>query len=392
MRTPGPALLPLAGAVAALLGVAAMSGRDARGSDPRSRPPALAERGYFFVGGRYFESGDDTYMDRQMYVEYEIPEGRSHPWPLVLIHGGMQLGTNFTGTPDGRQGWAESFVRAGYAVYVVDQPGRGRSRYDVARYGAPTRIPVRQVEEIFTATEQFDPQPGRLRGWPQARKHSQWPGTGRAGDPVFDQFYASQAVSIPDGGLMERLNRDAGAALLDRIGPAVLLTHSQSGLYGWQIADARPGLVKAVVAVEPNGPPFENAPLPWSNGRPARRWGITDTPIAYDPPLAAPEDLAGALEPKSDAADLVPCRLQRDPARRLTNLLRTPVLVLTGEASYHAGYDHCTARYLRQAGVDATHLRLEQVGVHGNGHMMMVEKNNAESAALVTRWLHERGL
>lgn len=355
-------------------------------------PSAPTERGYFFVGGRYFQSGRESYMDRQMYVEYEVPGERSHPWPLVLIHGGMQLGTNFTGTPDGREGWAEFFLRAGYAVYVVDQPGRGRSRYDIARYGAPRRIPVRQVEEIFTATAQFDQEPGRLRGWPQSRKHSQWPGSGRAGDPIFDQFYASQAVSIPDGALMENLNREAGAALLDRIGPAVLLTHSQSGLYGWQIADARPELVKAIVAVEPSGPPFENAPPPWSNGRPARRWGLTETPIAYDPPPMAPEELAGTLESKADAPDLVPCRLQRDPARRLTNLVGIPVLVLTGEASYHAGYDHCSAKYLRQGGVDAVHVRLERIGIRGNGHMLMLEKNNAQSAAFVTRWLTERGL
>jgi hypothetical protein len=38
----------------------------------------------------------------------------------------------------------------------------------------------------------------------------------------------------------QRLNKDAGAALLDRIGPAIVLTHSQSGLFGWLIGDARP--------------------------------------------------------------------------------------------------------------------------------------------------------
>ena len=44
-------------------------------------------------------------------------------------------------------------------------------------------------------------------------------------------------------------------ALLDKIGPAIVLTHSQSGAYGWLIADARPKLVKALVSIEPNGPP-----------------------------------------------------------------------------------------------------------------------------------------
>jgi hypothetical protein len=47
----------------------------------------------------------------------------------------------------------------------------------------------------------------------------------------------------------QELNRDAGSALLDRIGPAILLT-SQSGTFGWLVADARPLLLKAIVAME----------------------------------------------------------------------------------------------------------------------------------------------
>ena len=64
---------------------------------------------------------------------------------------------------------------------------------------------------------------------------------------------------LADGAETQRLNQQAVAPLLDRIGPAIILTHSQSGPFGWLIADARPKLVKAVVAVEPAGPPLENA-------------------------------------------------------------------------------------------------------------------------------------
>jgi hypothetical protein len=63
---------------------------------------------------------------------------------------------------------------------------------------------------------------------------------------VFDQFYASQVASLAKNPESEQLMQAAGSALLDRIGPAVLLTHSQAGLFGWLIADARPGLVKAI--------------------------------------------------------------------------------------------------------------------------------------------------
>ena len=31
-----------------------------------------------------------------------------------------QSGTNFTGTPDGREGWAQFFIRQGYAIYMVE--------------------------------------------------------------------------------------------------------------------------------------------------------------------------------------------------------------------------------------------------------------------------------
>ena len=66
-----------------------------------------------------------------------------------------------------------------------------------------------------------------------------------------------------------------------------------------------------------------------------------------------------------------------------------PILIVTAEASYHAVYDHCTAKYLTQAGVKNTFIRLETQGIHGNGHMMMLEKNNLEIAALLHKWIRE---
>ena len=60
---------------------------------------------------------------------------------------------------------------------------------------------------------------------------------------------------------------------------------------------------------------------------------------------------------------------------------------MTSEASYHAAYDHCTVKYLEQAGVHPTWIKLGEIGIHGNGHMMMLEKNNLEIAAVLYRWL-----
>jgi pimeloyl-ACP methyl ester carboxylesterase len=81
------------------------------------------------------------------------------------------------------------------------------------------------------------------------------------GDPVFDAFYSTQVESLVSNAETQKLAQSAGAALLDRIGPAILLTRSQAGAFGWLIADARPTLVKGIIAVEPFGPPFRDAVL-----------------------------------------------------------------------------------------------------------------------------------
>ena len=99
-------------------------------------PLTLAKSSYFFVGGGIDTSLEGSPMVGQMYVEYMIPQRQRHPYPVVMVHGGGQTGTNFTGTPDGREGWAQYFVRRGYAVYVVDQVARGRAAYWDQAFGA----------------------------------------------------------------------------------------------------------------------------------------------------------------------------------------------------------------------------------------------------------------
>lgn len=342
------------------------------------KPLSIAQQGWFFVGGRRVKGADGTYMAGQMYVEFQIPARCTQPYPIVMWHGNGQSGCNFTGTPDGREGWAQYFLRRGYAVYIVDQPGRGRSGYYTDVCGAQSVQHISAVEARFTA-------PARSKLWPQARRHTQWPGSGVHGSAAFDQFYASQIPSIQDQHLSQSLNRDAGAALLDRIGPAILLTHSQSGTYGWLVADARPRKVKAVVAVEPSGPPVYDTAL--KKGKRVKPWGLTWEPLRYAPAAASAKQLVFEQQTQPDGEDLMQCWLQKAPARRLANLSRIPVVILTGEASYHAPYDHCTARYLEQAGVPTTFIRLADRGIRGNGHMMMLERNNLEIAAVIDAWL-----
>jgi pimeloyl-ACP methyl ester carboxylesterase len=337
----------------------------------------IAGRDFFYVGGAYAGPPDKQVMHGQMYVEVLTPREKRRPYPLIMFHGAGQTATNWLATPDGRPGWAEYFCGEGYTVYLVDQPARGRSAWQPGIDGELTRFTAAAQEWSFTASA-ADPR------WPQASKQTQWPGSGKRGDPIFDAFHATQVPYLADTVETQRLIHAAGTALLDRIGPAVLMTHSQSGTFGWLLADARSALVKAIVALEPSGPPFENAAI--STG-PNRIWGVTDLPLTYDPPAAAPTDLAIEQQVEPDHPDLARCWQQKTPARRLTNLAEIPTIIVTGEASYHAVYDHCTAKYLTAAGVPVDFVRLEDRGIHGNGHMLMLEKNSLEIAALVADWL-----
>ena len=161
--------------------------------------------------------------------------------------------------------------------------------------------------------------------YPQAKLHTQWPGKGVPGDPIFDQFFASQMEDMLNLTALEDMNRNAGAALLDKIGPAILLTHSQSGPFGWGIADLRPQLIKGVLAVEPSGPSFYEAAMTgapgwFKDGPIGRTWGITRMPMTFDPPASEAKDLVMVRQEKADSEGLVRCWQQDAPARQLVNL------------------------------------------------------------------------
>ena len=345
-----------------------------------SKPASNYSRDFFYVGGTYVGEPGKEVMRGQMYVERLQPRQVKQRYPLVLIHGAAQTATNWLSTPDGRKGWADYFVEQGYVVYMVDQPARGRSAWHPDHNGGLRMYTVQQLEKLFTAAKE-------LGDWPQAKLHTQWPGSGRKGDPVFDAFYATQVESLSSDVETQTLTQKAGAALLDKIGPAILLTHSQSGLLGWVIAEARPQLVKGIVALEPSGPPFHNA----APGDPkARPYGITDLPVTYDPPVSEAAQIKTKRQDKADAEGLITCTLQEEPARKLVNFAKIPVMIGVSESSYHAPYDHCTAKYMKQAGVPVEFIRMQDKGQRGNGHMMMIEKNNLAIAAILDQWMRAK--
>jgi pimeloyl-ACP methyl ester carboxylesterase len=334
----------------------------------------LAEWSYFWIGVERAELARGTVVNgRQMYVEYSIPAQLRHPYPIVMVHGGGGQGTDWMGTPDGRPGWATYFLQEGYSVYVVDRPGHGRSPFNPDIDGPFPRgaQAYEQVERQFTAPEKAA-QPYAAC----AKLHTQWPGTGVIGDLTVDQIVAGQGGSfIADLEATHDVWRHNMSALLDKIGPAIIMSHSMGGPNGWIAGDARPNLVKGIIGVESAGGPFGNL-----------KWGLTANKVRYDPPLQDPSELrTKKITSKNPGEE--PCLIQEEPACQLVNLKYIPIAIVTSEASYHVAYDWGSVAFLRQAGCTVEHIRLAEHGIHGNAHFMMMEKNNREVLQPILDWI-----
>ena len=267
---------------------------------------AIAQRGYFYVGGKYTGEPGKDIMQGQVYVEVLAPKDVQRPYPLVLIHGAAQTATNWMGTPDGRKGWAEYFVEQGYVVYMIDQPMRGRSAWHPGD-GATRMFTAQQEEFQFTANA--------VRGtWPQAKKHTQWPGDGpnkgQKGDPVFDAFYATQVetVDLQRGHSATQSGCRRRPARQDRTGDrADAFTIRRIRLVDRRCAAATRQGHRRHRAVRPT---FEATVI--GTGK-ARVWGPTDIPITYDPPVKDPPSLPSNVRrrPTGPICSSAGCRRRR---------------------------------------------------------------------------------
>ena len=348
-------------------------------------PITIAKQGYFFVGGKYVGKAGEQVLAGHAYIEYQIPQNRTQAYPIVMIHGCCSAGSSWNGTPDGRDGWVQYFLSKGYAVYVMDQVGRGRAAYVDSVYGQNNPKAPKFVEREFIAYERYNL-------FPQAKLHTQWPGEGVVGDPLFDQFQAMMEPDFKDRTLREVLNREAGVALLDKIGPAILMAHSQAGIYSWGIANDRPKSVKGMIMIEAAGSAFHEValkgPPDWFKDEGlSKPWGFTRTPVDFDPPLAKDQAPDIEQQAKADSPDLALCWRQKEPARKLPRLAGIPIMLVHGEGSFAMPTAHCGAAFLTQAGVPNDFVKLADLGIRGNGHFMMLEKNNLEVAAVIADWL-----
>ena len=336
------------------------------------KPITLKTMGSLFFGGSV-ESGPDgdTFHGDHGYAQFYVPQN-SREYPLILWHGMGQSGRSWESTPDGREGYQAILTRRDWPLYIVDQPRRGRAGYTRAPSEDPGLIPTTAREsgvwDAFRNGVWVPPQPATL-----------YPGAQFPGDAAsIEQFFRQQT---PNTGEEPRTNEHRAfmgqsmAALLERTGPAVLVTHSNSGQYGWFTGMAAPDGLKAIVAYEPGQFVFPDS-----------------EPVAEVPfknPLAG-EMLQGIVVPLEEF-------------RKLT---RMPILVVYGDNISSELSDVFNVEVWRISGTrarafveavnrhggDATLVMLPEAGITGNTHAPFADLNNLEIADQLEAWLEGKGL
>ena len=322
-------------------------------------PIRLKDQGHFYVGIRQFEIPANPDAGRfgmagvgvygQMYVGYQLPETRTQKYPLILVHGGGGQATDWMGTPDGRDGWLDYFLAAGFDVYFVDRPAHGRSPKNT-RYGALAEPPSSGFIGFLAKSDNY---PGK-------------------GDPRDPMTLAQLASSNPGPTVDNDMLKEDFAELLDKVGPAIVLTQSAGGPSGWMSIDAKPQLVKAVVAIEAGG-------------------GLERLPLTWEPALKEGESIQTvAVAPKSEG--LAACNMQpENNVRKLPNFKGIPILgIVSSQSAMFTPSYHCTIDFINQAGGSATLLRLkEDAGIDGEGHFMQGSYNNGKIAQLMIEWMQK---
>ena len=208
------------------------------------KPVLIAEQGSFAAGGTVVrsagsfnysvpsdQSGQSLHGDHA-YVFYQKP-AKAHKYPLVFLHGAGQSAKTWETTPDGRDGFQNIFLGKGYSTYLIDQPRRGRAGQSTA------------AENISAATyDQLWFSNFRLGNWPDFFEGVQF----SKNQEALNQFFRQMTPNT--GAFDENIISAAVAAVFDKSGPGILVTHSQGGGPGWLAAIKNPE-IRAVVAYEP---------------------------------------------------------------------------------------------------------------------------------------------
>jgi pimeloyl-ACP methyl ester carboxylesterase len=318
-------------------------------------PLTIQSQGSFFIGGTVRNADPLTGIEGgpvvvhegeittgQMYVQYQTPVAAKH-LPVVMIHGGALSGQGYETTPDGRMGWSEYFLRAGRPVYVVDQAGRGRSGFDGTGYNAVKlggKAPKDQASVQII---------GHEYAWTWFRIGPKFgmafPDTQFPVDAV-DAFYKMWIPDLNSSLASPNPSFSDLAALSQKIGGAVLMGHSESFMFPEQAALINPTAVKGIISLE------------------------------------------------SGYACATPYTQQQ-----LSTLARIPILIVFADHHSDApepfgsrwtmsmGQCRDFAASVQREGGDVTFLHLPEIGIHGNTHMFMLDKNNLQIADLLLEWI-----
>lgn len=313
-------------------------------------PVALRDMGSFHVGGRLIEikgqpikeivftpggvpakmDPNGTYQVEQMYAQYFLVQRRKGKLPLLMWHGGGLSGVTYETKPDGKPGWLNNFLRKGWDVYISDAMERGRSGWTNTFKGEALALPLGDPWERFRV--------GPIGSWNADKaKRTTYPD---AQFPIesYEQFMKQ---GIPRWVTTDKEIVAAYIQLVDKVCPCVVMVHSQSGTFGYQVLEARPDKVKALVAVEPT--------------------------------------------------------LGGDKAK-IASIKGTPIMMMYGDNTKN----HPRWSKIRQGGVDYAAafkagggnidiVDLPDVGLKGNSHMVMMDRNSDKVADLIHAWLKKKG-
>jgi hypothetical protein len=341
-----------------------MAPRASAADRAKSAPLVIQEQGSFMVGGRVITNPGkydpfkrttegQTFRGDHAYVFYQVPP-KARKYPLIMWHGFGQFSKTWETTPDGREGYQNIFLRRRFSVYVIDQPRRGRAGRSMVE---GTIGPTADEQNWFGTF--------RIGIWPDY-----FPGVQFSRDPwALDQYFRSMTPNI--GPFDMGVVTDAASQLVDKTGPAILVTHSQGGGPGWVTA-IKNANVRGIVSYEPGS----NFLFPEG-----------------EVPAAMPS-AGGTLE----AAAI--------PAADFKKLTRIPIVIYYGDfipekPDASPGQDGwrvrlAMARLWRDAvnrqGGDVTVVHLPEVGIRGNTHFPFSDLNNLEIADLMSKFLASRKL
>jgi len=322
-------------------------------TDEKNAPIVIQEQGSFAIGGRILtDSAGNKYHGDHAYVFYQIPE---HPrkYPLVFLHGIFQFSKTWETTPDGREGFQNIFLRRGFSTYNMTQPRRGHAGRSTIE---STLTPVFDEHEWFTRF--------RVGIYPDYFEGVQFPKDKESLEQYFRQ------VTPNTGPIDFDNNTDAIAKLFDKLGGAIMVSHSHGGAHTW-LTVPKTDNMKAIVAWEPGG----YYCFPDDQPRPK-----TDFPDEREYILVSPETFQKFTKIPTIIiyGDYIPDKPSGNP-----NL---------DEWGVRLQLARLWADAVNKRGGDVTVIHLPEHGYKGNTHFPFSDLNNIEMADLMSKWLHKKRL